>query len=337
MMKAAQVPHPGGDFQLVDLEIPEPVPGHVRVKVLSCGICHSDALVKDGRWPGLQFPRVPGHEVVGIVDKVGAGVVGWKPGQSVGVGWHGGHCFNCVPCREGDFINCKTAEATGVTGNGGFAEFMIARQEALVRIPEGQDSASLAPLLCAGVTAYNALRNSGARGGDLVAVQGIGGLGHLGLQYSRRLGFKTAAISRGKDKENLARELGADLFIDTETHNPAETLAGLGGARAILATAPCGKAISQLVDGLSNNGRLVVAAAAFQPMEISALQLIMGRRSVVGWPSGHARDTEETVQFSTQCEIYPMIETYPLEQVAQAYDRLIQNRARFRVVLRIPR
>ncbi len=336
-MKAIQISRPGGEFELVNKDIPEPSAGHVRVKVEACGICHSDFVVKEGFWPGIKYPRVPGHEVAGIVDKAGEGVTAWKKGRRVGVGWHGGHCFQCEQCRRGDFILCTNAKITGISFDGGYAEYMVAPQEALAGIPDDLKSVEAAPLLCAGITTYNALRNSGARAGDLVAVQGIGGLGHLGVQFANKLGFKTAAISRGKDKEQEARRLGADVYIDAESTDPAKALAEMGGAMVVLATAPNSTLISPLVNGLAPNGKLVVVAAAADPIEVSPLQLIGGRKSIIGWPSGHARDSEDTMNFSALRGIRPAIETFPLEKAAEAYQRMITNKARFRVVLQITR
>ncbi|HAG79918.1 MAG TPA: alcohol dehydrogenase [Cyanobacteria bacterium UBA12227] len=336
LMKVAQVSRPGGEFELVEREIPEPPANQVRVKVEACGICHSDAFVKEGFLAGLQYPRVPGHEIAGYIDKVGEGVTDWKVGDRVGVGWHGGHCFKCDPCRRGDFITCKNALVTGANFDGGYGEYAIIPSQALARIPDDLNSLEAAPLLCAGITTYNALRNSGARGGDLVAVQGVGGLGHLGIQFASKLGFKTVAISRGKDKEDLARELGAEFYIDTESINPAEALTTMGGASVILATAPNNNAISSLVDGLGVNGTLLIVAAADGVIEVSPIQLIMARKTVRGWPSGQAKDSEDTLNFSTLKGIRPMIETFPLERVTEAYDRMMTNKARFRVVLQMP-
>jgi D-arabinose 1-dehydrogenase-like Zn-dependent alcohol dehydrogenase len=332
-MKAMQVSKPGGNFELVERPIPEPGRGQVRIKVEACGICHSDALVKEGRWAGIQYPRVPGHEIAGRVDSVGADVTQWKPGKRVGVGWHGGHCFICDPCRRGDFVVCQFEKITAINFDGGYAEYMIAPAEAVAAMPADLRSDEAAPLLCAGITTYNALRNSGARGGDLVAVHGIGGLGHLGIQYARQMGFRTIAIGRGKDKEALARKLGAHEYVDTSAGAPAAALQNLGGARVILATAPDSKSVSSLVDGLAPNGKLVIVGAGFDPLTITPLQLISARRSVQGWPSGTAKDSEDTLQFSALTGVRPMIERYPLEKAAEAYDQMISGRARFRVVL----
>lgn len=332
-MKAAQISEAGSGFEIVEREIPTPGPNQVRVQVEACGICHSDAFVKEGLFPGIAYPRVPGHEVAGVIDEVGSGVGAWQKGQRVGVGWHGGHCFECDSCRAGDYILCQNAKICGITYDGGYQEYMLAEQEALAMIPDDLNSAEAAPLLCAGITTYNSLRNSGARGGDVVAVLGIGGLGHLAVQFARKLGYKTVALSRGKDKEALAVKLGAHYFIDTSSDNAVEALQKLGGARVILATAPNSKSISGLVDGLGRNGKLLIVAAAVEPIEVSPLQLISGRRTIAGWPSGHAKDSEAVLNFSTLAGVHPMIETFPLENVAEAYDKMINNRARFRVVL----
>jgi len=332
-MKAAQISKANGEWQLVERDIPEPGPGQVRVKIDACGICHSDALVKEGLWPGLQYPRVPGHEVAGRIDAVGEGVTAWKTGQRVGVGWHGGHCFVCEPCRRGDFAMCINRKVTGLDFDGGYAEYMIAPAPALAAIPDELPAEEAGPFMCAGVTVYNALRNSGARVGQLVAVHGIGGLGHLGVQYARRMGFKTVAINRGNDKEPLARQLGAHQYIDSVATDASAELQKLGGARVILATAPNAQAISPLVDGLSPDGVLLVPAAPAEPLMISVLPLIMGRRSVAGWYSGTARDSQDTLEFSALSDVHPMIEKYPLERVAEGYEQMSSGKVRFRVVL----
>ncbi len=332
-MKAVQIPKPGADFELVEKNIPEPARNQVRIKVEACGICHSDALVKEGHWPGIQYPRVPGHEIAGRIDAVGADVTNWKPGQRVGVGWHGGHCFTCNPCRRGDFINCRREKITGITHDGGYQEFMVTPAEAVAAIPDDLPAAEAAPLLCAGITVFNALRNSGARSGDLVAVQGIGGLGHLGIQYARQMGFRTFAIGRGKDKEALARKLGATHYIDTSAADPVAELQKLGGARVILATAPDSKSMSALVNGLSTRGRLIVVGAGADSIAVTPVQLIMGSKALQGWASGIATDSEDTMQFSTLSGVRPMIEKFPLEKAAEAYQQMISGKARFRVVL----
>jgi D-arabinose 1-dehydrogenase-like Zn-dependent alcohol dehydrogenase len=332
-MKAVQVSKPGGNFEVVDRPIPEPGRAQVRIKVEACGICHSDVLVKEGLIPGLQYPRVPGHEIAGRVDAIGPDVTLWKPGQRVGVGWHGGHCFQCDPCRRGDFMLCQFEKITALHFDGGYAEYMAAPAEAVAAIPDDLSSEDAAPLLCAGITVYNSLRNSGARAGDLVAVQGIGGLGHLGIQYSRQMGFQTVAIGRGQDKEPLAKKLGADLYIDTNSGAPAEALQKLGGARVILATAPDSKSISALVDGLGGNGKLLVVGADAEPLTVTPLQLISGRKALQGWPSGTAKDSEDTLRFSSLRGVRPMIERYPLDKAADAYNQMMSGKARFRVVL----
>ncbi len=332
-MKAAQIGKPGGDFELVEREIPEPGPGQVRVKVEACGICHSDVFVKEGHWPGLKYPRVPGHEIAGRIDAIGDGVTEWKKGQRVGVGWHGGHDFVCEHCRRGDFAMCVNRKVTGFDFDGGYAEYLIAPAAALAAIPDELPAEEAGPFMCAGVTVYNALRNSGARGGDVVAIHGIGGLGHLGVQYARQLGFETVAIGRGKDKQPLARKLGAHHYLDTNAADAVAELQKLGGARVILATAPNAQAISELVDGLSVNGKLLVPAAPAEPLTVSVLSLIMGRRSVAGWYSGTARDSQDTLEFSALSGVHPMIEKYPLSRVAEAYEQMHSGKARFRVVL----
>jgi len=332
-MKVAQISKGGGDWELVERDIPEPAAGQVRVKVEACGICHSDVLIKDGTWPGLQYPRVPGHEVAGKIDALGGGVTPWQRGQRVGVGWHGGHCFHCEHCRRGDFAMCVHRKITGIDHDGGYAEHMIAPASSLAAIPDELPAEEAGPFMCAGVTVYNALRNSGARAGDVVAVHGIGGLGHLGVQYARQMGFVTVAVGRGKEKEALARKLGAHHYIDTSAGDVVAELQKLGGARVILATAPNAQAISALVDGLSVNGNLLVPAAPMEPLTVSVLSLIMGRRSVSGWYSGTARDSQDTLEFSAQSGVHPMIEKFPLGRVAEAYEQMHSGKARFRAVL----
>ena len=332
-MKVAQVGKAGGDFELVEREIPQPGPGQVRVKVDACGICHSDVMVKEGLWPGLQYPRVPGHEIAGRVDAVGHRVTNWKKGERIGVGWHGGHDFVCDECRRGDFGMCTNRKVTGIDFDGGYAEYMIAPAEALAAIPGEVPAEEAGPFMCAGVTVFNALRNSGARAGDVVAVQGIGGLGHLGVQYARRMGFETVALGRGKDKEALAKTLGAHHYIDSDVADPVSELQKLGGARVILATAPSAKAISSVVGGLGVNGNLLIPAAPNDPLTTSVLPLIMGRRSVSGWYSGTARDSQDTLEFSALTGVHPMIEKYPLARAGEAYGRMHSGKVRFRVVL----
>ena len=332
-MKAVQVSKPGGSFEIVERAIPEPGRAQVRIKVEACGICHSDVLVKEGLWPGLPYPRVPGHEIAGRIDAVGSDVTNWKPGQRVGVGWHGGHCFQCDPCRRGDFILCQFEKITGLSFDGGYAEYIVVPAEAVASMPDELPADQAAPLLCAGITVYNPLRNAGARAGDLVAVQGIGGLGHLGIQYARQMGFRTVAIGRGRDKEALARKLGAHEYIDTGAGAPGAALQKLGGARLALATAPDSKSISALVDGLAPGGKLLIVGVGAEPLSVSPLPLILGRRTIQGWPSGTAKDSEDTLHFSALSGVRPMIERYPLEKVAEAYQQMISGKARFRVVL----
>jgi D-arabinose 1-dehydrogenase-like Zn-dependent alcohol dehydrogenase len=332
-MKVAQVPSPGADFQLVERAIPTPSAAHVRIKVLACGVCHSDVLTKEGYWPGIEYPRVPGHEVAGIVDEVGAGVSSWKKGQRVGVGWHGGHDNTCRECRRGDFRNCRNAKICGISYDGGYQQYMVAPVEALVAIPESLSDADAAPLLCAGITTYNALRHSGALPGDLVAVQGVGGLGHLGIQFGSKFGYDVAAIGRGSENASLAKKLGASTYIDSQATNAAEELQKLGGARVILATAPSSKAMSQLIDGLGPNGKLIVIGATFDPIEVTPVQLINGSRTIQGWAAGTPADSEDTLHFAELSGVRPMIETYPLDKAAEAYERMLSGKAEFRVVL----
>jgi D-arabinose 1-dehydrogenase-like Zn-dependent alcohol dehydrogenase len=332
-MKVAQIPSPGADFQIVEREIPEPGSGEVRLKVQACGVCHSDVLTKEGLWPGIQYPRIPGHEVVGIIDEVGAGVTEWKEGQRAGVGWHGGHDGTCLSCRRGDFGNCRNMKIAGISYDGGYQQYMVAPAEALVAIPESLNDAEAAPLLCAGVTTFNALRRSGALPPDLVAVQGVGGLGHLGIQFANKFGYKVAAIGRGSENAALAKELGASVYIDSSATNAAEELQELGGARVILATAPSSKAMSELIDGLGPNGKLLVIGADFEPIEVTPIQLISGSRTIQGWASGTPTDSEDTLRFAELTGVRPMIETYPLEQAAEAYARMLSGDAQFRVVL----
>jgi D-arabinose 1-dehydrogenase-like Zn-dependent alcohol dehydrogenase len=333
-MHAVQVTKAGGPLELVERDIPEPSDGHVLIKVQACGICHSDSLTKEGLWPGLQFPRVPGHEIAGVIEKTGAGVEGWEVGQRIGVGWHGGHCGHCEHCRHGDFVLCKHALVPGISYDGGYAEYMIAPQEALARMPDDLDDIDAAPLLCAGITTFNALRNSGARAGDVAAVLGIGGLGHLGVQFARKMGFETVAIARGQDKAPLAKQLGAHHYIDSESQNVAEALQALGGARVILATATSGKAMSAAIGGLGLNGKMIMVGISEEPVEVPITQFIMGRNSVQGWPSGTAADSQETLAFSALSGVKPMTEEYPLSRAAEAHDRMMSGKARFRVVLK---
>src|SRR5688572_5822524 len=331
-MQAIQVSKPGGRFDLVEREIPQPGAGQVRIRVDACGMCHSDVFVRSGQFPNLTLPRIPGHEVAGRVDSVGPGVTAWKPGQRVGVGWHGGHCFACAACRKGDFLNCVDAKITGISFDGGYAEYLVAPAEAVARIPDGLDAAHAGPLLCAGITTFNALRNSGARPGDMVAIQGIGGLGHLAIQYAVRMGFRTVAISRGADKEALSRELGAHEYIDTQKANAAERLQELGGAHLVLATAPHSDAIASTVDGLRPRGKLLIVAAPHEPLAVSAFGLLSGR-SVAGWPSGTSIDSEETMAFSAMTGVRPRLERFELAQAEQAFAKMMANEVRFRAVL----
>jgi D-arabinose 1-dehydrogenase-like Zn-dependent alcohol dehydrogenase len=330
---AAVISKANGEFELVEREIPQAGAGEIRIKVEACGICHSDAVVKHGGFPWLKYPLVPGHEVVGFVDEVGSGVTEWKKGDHVGVGWHGGHCFVCDQCRRGDFITCVNEAITGVTRDGGYQQYMLARHEAVALVPEGLDPADGGPLMCAGITTFNALRHSGAVAGDLVGVLGVGGLGHLGIQYAAKSGYRTVAIGRGPENAALAKKLGAFAYIDTKATNGAKELKKMGGAKVILATAPSAKAMSEVVGGLSIGGKLLAVGAPLEPMEVSVLELLMTRRGIQGWPSGTARDSQDTLEFSKFAGVRPMIEKYPLEKVKEGYDRMESGKAEFRVVL----
>jgi D-arabinose 1-dehydrogenase-like Zn-dependent alcohol dehydrogenase len=333
-MRVAQVVRANGPFEIVEREIPEPAPGQVRIKVEACGICHSDSMTKEGLWPGIQYPRVPGHEVAGIIDVLGTDVAGWKQGQRVGVGWHGGHCGYCDSCRRGDFVTCQIAlQVPGIAYDGGYAEYMIAPAGALALIPEGLSAVEAGPLMCAGITTFNSLRNSGARPGELVAVLGIGGLGHLGVQFAAKMGFRTVAIARGTDKEPLARKLGSFHYIDTEVQDPAAELLKLGGAKIILATVTSGKAMSAVLGGLGVNGKLIILGAAGEPLEVPAIPLILGRRSIMGWPSGSSIDSRDTLSFAALTGVRAMNEIFPLERAAEAYEHMMSGKARFRAVL----
>jgi len=334
MMRVAQVPRPKGPFEIVERQIPEPGAGSVRIRVQACGVCHSDSLTKEGAFPGLQYPRVPGHEVAGVIDAVGPGAAGWEPGQRVGVGWNGGYCGYCDPCRRGEFFACVRGQITGITYDGGYGEYLIAPASAVARMPAELPPVEAAPLMCAGLTTFNALRNSGARPGDVVAVLGLGGLGHLGVQYAAKMGFHVVGIARGKDKEPLARQLGASVYIDSQAQDPAAELLKLGGARVILATATSGEAMATVQGGVAVNGTLLIVGAA-ESMQVSPVFLLLGCRSVKGWYSGTSIDSQDTLAFSVRTGVRPMIETYPLERVAEAYDRMMSGKARFRVVLTI--
>jgi D-arabinose 1-dehydrogenase-like Zn-dependent alcohol dehydrogenase len=333
-MRVVQVTRPKGALELIEREIPEPGVGSVCIKVEACGVCHADSITKEGASPGIQCPRVPGHEIAGIIDAVGIGVVGWTLGQRVGVGWHGGHCGYCDSCRRGDFVTCQIApQVPGIAYNGGYAEYMIAPVGALALIPEGLSAVDAGPLMCAGITTFNSLRNSGARPGDLVAVLGVGGLGHLGIQFAAKMGFKTVAIARGKDKEPLVMKLGAQHYIDNQTQDPAAELNKLGGAKVILATVTSGKAMSAVLGGLAVNGKLIVLGAADEPLEVDAGLFIVGRRSIIGWPSGTSIDSQDTLAFSVLTGVRAMTEVFPLERAAEAYEHMMSGKARFRAVL----
>lgn len=332
-MRAVQVASPKGTLELVERPIPEPGPGQARVRVQACGICHSDAFTVDGAFPGIVYPRVPGHEVAGVIDALGENTVPWRVGQRVGVGWYGGHCGHCDRCRRGDFLTCREGRVPGISYDGGYAEYMVAPVQALALIPDELSAVEAGPLLCAGITTYNALRHGGARAGDVVGILGIGGLGHLAVQFAARMGYRTVAIARGTDKAELARKLGAHDYIDSRAENPAERLTAMGGAALILATVTNAKAMAAVIDGLGVGGRLVVVGVSAEPIEVTPLQLIGGRRSIQGWPSGVAADSEDTLAFSALSGVRPMIERYPLERAAEAYARMMSGEARFRVVL----
>jgi D-arabinose 1-dehydrogenase-like Zn-dependent alcohol dehydrogenase len=335
-MRAVQVSTAGGPFETVEREIPEPGRGYVRIKVQACGICHSDVLTKEGHWPGIQLPRIPGHEVAGVIDAVGPDTPGWNAGQRVGVGWHGGHCGYCDSCRRGDFLTCQVApQVSGITIDGGYAEYMIAHAGTIALIPKQLSAVDAAPLMCAGVTTFNSLRNSGARPGDVVAVLGVGGLGHLGVQFAAKSGFHTVAIARGSDKESFVRELGAKQYIDSQSQDVAAELMKLGGAKVILATATNAKAMTSAIGGLAVGGKLIVLGAPAEPLEVSAFALIAGRRSVAGWPSGTSIDSQDTLNFAVLSGVRSMNEVFPFERASEAYDRMMSGNARFRVVLQI--
>src|SRR5271169_3483302 len=334
-MKIVRVNRAGGSFEVIDEPVSEPARRSVRIRIQACGVCHSDVLTKEGGIPGIVYPRAPGHEIAGVVDAIGEDADPWKAGDRVGVGWHGGHCGKCESCRRGDFITCVKLQIPGISYDGGYAEFVNAPVESLAHIPSELTPEEAAPLMCAGVTTFNALRNSGARPGDLVAVQGIGGLGHLGVQFASKFGFETVAIGRGADKKALALKLGARTYIDSAAQNVATELLGLGGARVILATAPDGKAMGSLIDGLGAGGKLVIVGASPDPFAVSSMQLILTHRSIVGWPSGTSIDSEDTLRFAAASGVRPMIETFPLERAADGCDRMMSGKVRFRSVLKI--
>ncbi len=333
-MRVVQVSRAGGPFQIVERPIPEPGAGSVRIRVQACGICHSDSVTKEGHYPGIQYPRVPGHEVAGVIDAVGSGNAGWQPGQRVGVGWNGGYCGRCDYCRRGEFFACVTHQVTGITYDGGYAEYMIAPASAVALMPAELSAAEAAPLMCAGVTTFNAPRNAGAQPGDTVAILGLGGLGHLGVQYSAKMGFHTVGIARGKEKESLARQLGASVYIDSQAQDPAAELLKLGGAKVILATATSGEAMSAVQGGLAVNGTLLIVGAA-PSLQVSPVFMLSGCRSIKGWYSGTSIDSQDTLAFSARTGVRPMNEIFPLERASEAYDRMMSGKARFRVVLTI--
>jgi D-arabinose 1-dehydrogenase-like Zn-dependent alcohol dehydrogenase len=332
-MRSVQVSKPKGALEVVERNIPEPGLAQVRIKVQACGICHSDSFTKDGLFPGIQYPRVPGHEIAGVIDALGEGVNEWKPGQRVAVGWHGGHCGRCESCRRGDFITCRYLQVPGISYDGGYADYMLAPTEAVAVIPNELSATEAAPLMCAGITTYNALRNSGARVGEVVAILGIGGLGHLGVQFASKMGFNTIAIGRGKDEEELVKRLGARQYIDSRSQNAVEELTKLGGAKVILGTVPSGKAMSSILGGLAVNGKLIMIGVSEEPVEVPPALYIIGRRSLVGWPAGTSIDSQDTLSFSVMSGVRPMTEVYPLERAGEAYEQMMSGRARFRAVL----
>ena len=318
---------------MVERDIPEPGPRHVRIKVQACGVCHSDSFTKEGLFPGIEYPRVPGHEIVGIIDVVGKDVREWRPGQRVGVGWHGGNDFDCDSCRRGDFVTCTHLQVPGIAYDGGYADYVIVPTEALASIPAELSATEAAPLMCAGITTYNALRNSGAREGDTVAIIGVGGLGHLGIQFASKMGFKTIAIGRGKDKEDLVKKLGAVHYIDGKSQNTVEELVKLGGAKIILGTVPSGKAMGEVLGGLAVNGKLIMIGVSDEALEVPPTLFILGRRSVVGWPAGTSMDSQDTLSFSVLSGVRSMNEVFALERAPEAYDIMMSGKARFRAVL----
>jgi len=340
-MRSVQVSKPGGPFEMVERDIPEPDPMQVRIKVQACGICHSDSFTKEGLFPGIQYPHVPGHEIAEVIDAVGKGIAAaattttsdWKEGQRVAVGWHGGHCGHCESCRRGDFVTCHYAQVPGISYDGGYSDYVIVPHETVALVPDELSATEAAPLMCAGITTYNALRNSGARPGDVVAILGVGGLGHLGIQFASKMGFRTIAIARGKDEENLVKKLGARQYIDNRLQNAVEELSRLGGAKVILATAPSGKAMSQILGGLAVDGKIVIIGASDEPIEVPPILFIQGRRSLVGWPSGTSIDSQDTLSFSVLSGVRSMNEVFPLERAAEAYDLMMRGKARFRCVI----
>ena len=332
-MKSVRVEQAKGPFKLFDEKVSEPARRQARIKVQACGVCHSDMFTKEGALPGISYPRSPGHEIAGVVEALGEDVADWKVGERVGVGWHGGNCFRCEPCRRGDFVNCRFLKVPGISYDGGYAAHVIAPVEALAHIPDALKPEEAAPLMCAGITTFNALRHSGAMPSDLVAVQGIGGLGHLGIQFAAKFGYDVIAIGRGEDKQGLALKLGARRYIDSARQDVAAELTKEGGARAILATAPDAKSFGPLVDGLGVQGKLVIVGASVEPFAVSSLQLIGAQRTITGWPSGTSRDSEDTLKFAALTGVRAMIETFPIERAADAYDRMMTGKVRFRAVL----
>jgi D-arabinose 1-dehydrogenase-like Zn-dependent alcohol dehydrogenase len=332
-MRSVQVSKPKGPLEIVERDIPEPAARQVRIKVQACGICHSDSFTKEGLFPGIQYPRVPGHEIAGVIDVVGKDVIEWKSGQRVAVGWHGGNCGHCDSCRRGDFVTCTYLQVPGIAYDGGYADYVIVPTEAVASIPAELSATEAAPLMCAGITTYNALRNSGAREGDTVAIIGVGGLGHLGIQFASKMGFKTIAIGRGMDKEDLVKRLGAVHYVDSKSQNTVEELVKLGGAKIILGTVPSGKAMGEVLGGLAVNGKLIMIGVSDEALEVPPTLFILGRRSVVGWPAGTSMDSQDTLSFSVLSGVRSMNEVFPLERAPEAYERMMSGKARFRAVL----
>jgi len=333
--RAVQVTAAGGTFEMVQKQFPEPAPGQVRIRVKACGVCHSDSITKQGLFPGIAYPRVPGHEIAGVIDAVGSGEHLFKVGQRVGLGWHGGHCNYCIPCRRGDFILCENGQISGISFDGGYADYVVAPANAVAFMPDELNDEDAGPLLCAGITTYNSLRNSGARPGDTVAILGIGGLGHLGVQYAAKSGYRTVAIARGQDKAPLAKQLGAHVYIDSTKQDAMAELQKLGGAAVILSTVTDAATLAVAVNGLAPNGKLIIVGVPEKPLDVNTLPMILGRRSIVGWPSGTGMDCEDTLRFSALAGVRPMIETFPIEKAADAYERMMSGKARFRAVIKV--
>ena len=332
-MRAVQVPGPNMPFEVVEKEIPSPQKGSVRVKVQACGICHSDSFTKEGKFPGIQYPRVPGHEIAGVIDALGEDTGNWKVGDRVGIGWHGGHCKTCSSCRRGDFITCSRLKIPGISYDGGYAEYLIAPIEGLALVPDNLLPVEVAPLMCAGITTFNALRNSGAIAGETVAILGIGGLGHLAIQFAAKMGFRTIAIARGKEKQPLSEKLGAHHYIDSDSQKVSEELRKLGGAKVILSTVTSTKAVNAAIDGLAVDGKLLIVGIPEESISVPVLGLVGGRRMIKGWPSGTSIDSQDTLSFSALSGVRSVNQVFPLEKAAEAYELMMSGKAKFRVVL----